>query len=103
MLPEQGPEIPICDAHKWDSRWYGVHGWRHFRRVMLMAFSKSRRSARRDPTPEARFTQLLLEVTQGREGKWSDHPVVLERLEARLAATDDLAVRKVFTTYLSEP
>ena len=103
MLPEGGSEIAVRDPRAWDARRYGVSGWRHFRRVLVLLFPKWRRSARWNATPEARFTQLLLEVTQGGEGKWSDHPVVLGRLEARLAATDDRAVRKVFITYLSEP
>lgn len=39
----------------------------------------------------------------GVNGNWSADPMLLERLEARVAATDDLAVRMVFATYLSEP
>jgi hypothetical protein len=50
-----------------------------------------------------RLARILTEIGLGAEGEWRDDPAVLEQLEARLAATDDVAVRKVFAAYLSEP
>jgi 3-methyladenine DNA glycosylase/8-oxoguanine DNA glycosylase len=46
---------------------------------------------------------MVMEVGLGLDGNWSADATLLERLEAQIAATEDLAVRKVFAAYLSEP
>jgi hypothetical protein len=46
---------------------------------------------------------MVIEIGLGVDGNWSADPMLLERLEAQVAATDDRAVRKVFAAYLSEP
>ena len=46
---------------------------------------------------------MVMEAGLGGDGKWSADPMLLERLEGQIAATDDVAVRKVFAAYLSEP
>jgi hypothetical protein len=45
---------------------------------------------------------MAMEVGLGVDGNWRADPMLLERLEARIAAADDLAVRNVFAAYLSE-
>ena len=103
MLPEQGPDIAACDSHAWDARRYAVCGWCDLRRVLQNAFRKLRSIQRQKTTPESRLTQMVMEVGLGGDENWSVDPMLLERLEAQVAATDDLAVRKVFNSYLSEP
>ena len=102
MLPEQGPEIPVCDSHPWHARRYRAFRWLNARGLQI-AVRKWRSILSRNSTPESRLAQMLTEVGLGVDGNWSADPMSLERLEAQIAATDDLAVRKVFTTYLSEP
>jgi hypothetical protein len=46
---------------------------------------------------------MVMDIGRGVRGDWSDDPAMLTRLEAQLAATDDVAVRKVMAAYLSEP
>jgi len=104
MLPEQGPEMPVGDSHPWDARRYRAFRWPDIRRSLQLAFHKWRS----DPTqktrpPESRLAQMVMEVGLGVDGNWSADPMSLERLEAQIAATDDLPVRKLFTAYLSEP
>jgi hypothetical protein len=103
MLPEQGQEIAVCDSHPWDARRYRVFGWRDLRRGLQTAFRKWRSVQRQNRTPESRLAQMVMEVGLGVHGSWSADPMLLERLKAQVAATDDLAVRKVFAAYLSEP
>jgi hypothetical protein len=103
MLPEQAPEIAVCDSHPWDARRYRVFGWRDLRRGLQTAFRKWRSIPRQSRTPESRLAQMVLEVGLCVDGNWSADPMSLERLKAHVAATDDLAVRKVFAAYLSEP
>ena len=104
MLPEQGPEIAVCDSHAWDARRYRVSAWHDVRRSLQIAFRKWRpNSMQKRTSPESRLAQMVMEVGLGVEGNWSADPMLLERLEGQIAATDDLAVRKVFGAYLSEP
>ena len=103
MLPEQAPDIAACDSHAWDARRYAVCGWCDLRRVLQKAFRRLRSMQRQKTPPESRLAQMVMEVGSGVHGNWSADPMLLERLEAQVAATDDLAVRKVFNTYLSEP
>jgi hypothetical protein len=103
MLPEQGPEIAVCDSHAWDARPHRVSCWRGLRRGLHTVFRKWRSNPSQNTTPEARLTRMVVEVGFGVDGDWSAHPMLLERLEAQVLATDDLAVRKVFAAYLSEP
>ena len=103
MLPEQGPEIPVCDSQAWDARRYGVFGWRDLRRSLQIAFRKWRPILTQNTTPESRLARIVMNVGLGVDGNWSADPMLLERLEAHLAVTDDVAVRKVFAAYLSEP
>ncbi|MCU1294137.1 MAG: hypothetical protein JWP08_2987 [Bryobacterales bacterium] len=102
MLPEQAPEIAVCDSHAWDARRYRVFGWRDLRRNLQIAFRNWRSNLRQNRTPESRLAQMVMEVGFGADGKWSADPLLLEQLKAQLTATDDLAVRKVFAAYLSE-
>jgi hypothetical protein len=103
MLPEQGPDIAVCDSHAWDARPHRVSGWRDLRRGLQTVFRKWRSNPSQNTTPEARLTQMVVEVGLGVDGNWSADPMLLERLEAQVLATGDVAIRKVFTTYLSEP
>ena len=103
MLPEQGPEIPVCDSHAWDARLYRVFQWRDLRRRMQIAFRKLRSIQTQNTTPESRLAQMTIEAGLGVDGNWTDDPMLLKRLEGQIAATDNLAVRKVFAAYLSEP
>jgi hypothetical protein len=103
MLPEQGPEIPVCDSHAWDARRFRVFDWRDLRRSLQIAFRKWPSNLRQNTTPESRLAQMVMEVGLGVDGNWKDDPMLLERLKAQVAATDDIAVRKVFAGYLSEP
>jgi hypothetical protein len=100
MSPEQGSEIAVCDSH---ARRYRVFAWRDLRRGLQIAVRKWRSILRQNATPESRLAQMVMEVGLGVGGNWSADPMSLERLEAQIAATDDLAVRKLFTAYLSEP
>ena len=102
-MPEQGPEITACGSQAWDVRRYRVHGWHDLRRNLQIVFRKRRPNPSQNTTPESRLTQMVVEVGLGVGGNWSTDPMLLERLEARVAASDDLAVHKVFDTYLSEP
>lgn len=102
MLPEQGPEIPVSDSHPWDARRYRAFRWPDVRSLRI-AVRKWRSILRRNRTPASRLAQMVMEVGLGVDGNWSADPMSLERLEAQIAATDDVAVRKLFTSYLSEP
>ena len=96
MLPEQAPELPLCDSHAWDERRYRVFGWRDLRHSVQNAFCKLRSIRRQSTTPESRLARIVIELGQGVDGSWRDDPMLLERLEAQVAATDDRAVRKLF-------
>jgi hypothetical protein len=103
MLPEQGPEIAVCDSHAWDARPCRLFNWRDLRRHLQIMFRKRRSTPMQKRTPESRLAQMVIEIGLGVDGNWSADPMLLERLEAQVAATDDRAVRKVFAAYLSEP
>ena len=103
MLPEQGPEIPVSDSHPWDARRHRAFGRGDLCRGLQNALSRWWSIARQDRSPELRLAQMVMEVGLGVDGSWNADPMLLERLEGQIAATDDLAVRKVLVAYLSEP
>jgi len=51
--------------------------------------------------PEARLAHMIAVLRQSRQS--GDKLTFLERLEAQIAAMDDVEVRRVLAAYLSEP
>jgi hypothetical protein len=99
LLPEQGSEIAICGPRQWDPRKLPVFVWHELLRRLPISFGKPFTKSK----PEARLAQVLVSVGCGAHGDWSRDPALLGRVEAQLAATNDVEVRKVFAMYLCEP
>jgi hypothetical protein len=99
LLPEHGSDIALCDPSQWERRRSRLWSWRRLARRLQM--SVRRRPASQDP--EIRMAQMLATLVGGRDADYSDDPALLPRLEAHLAITDDVELRKVFVNYLCEP
>jgi hypothetical protein len=52
-------------------------------------------------SPKARLARMITLLRYSRQS--DDESALLERLEAEIAATDDVEVRKLLAAYLSEP
>jgi hypothetical protein len=50
-----------------------------------------------------RLAQILVALRHDSRTDWTDDPSLLDRLEAHLAITDDVEVRKTLAAYLCEP
>jgi hypothetical protein len=53
--------------------------------------------------PDKRLGLLVSELARGEAGKASSEPGLIERLEMRLATTNDVQAREELLKYLSEP
>lgn len=103
-MPEQAPDTAVCNPHVWNVRRYRVSRWPDLRRRLQIVIRTWRTIQRQERTsPESRLAQMVIEAGRAVDGNWSADPMLLERLEDQITATDDLAVRKVFAAYLSEP
>lgn len=60
------------------------------------------RTLRAKTNPERRLAQVVMTVQRKAYAERTD-PTLIERLEAQLAAADDMEARKVFAKYPSEP
>jgi len=99
LLLEQEREVGVRRLQDWDQRKHSVLACCDFVRYWLLAI---RRRAIR-PNPERRLAHMVMMLRyNGRSGS-GDESQLPERLEAQIAATEDVEVRKVLATYLSEP
>jgi hypothetical protein len=98
MLPEQGPEIAVCGAYDWDARKRVRLVWRGLIRRLQVPFKVG--TAKTDG--ETRLARMVLAVQREAYAGRTD-PMLIQRLEAQLAATDDRELRRIFARYLSEP
>src|ERR1700740_2578357 len=99
LLLDEGPDLGIRDAYEWDVRKLTVLAWHELVRRLPMLF----RSRPEKANPETRLAHMVMAVQRATYRDWSDDPTLLERLEAQLAVTNDIEVRKAFAKYLSEP
>ena len=99
LLPEHGPDIALCDPSQWETHKSRLSSWRGLtRRLQMLA---RRRSA--PANPETRLAQMISNLGGSSGAEWSDDPGIVQRLEAHLATTDDVELRKVFASFLCEP
>jgi hypothetical protein len=97
MLPDKGPEVAVCDAYEWDARKHLALAWRGLLQRLPMQFIIRRAKA----NPETRLARLVM--TAQRDVYAETGADLIQRLEAELAAKNDVEVRKLFAKYLSEP
>ena len=98
MLPDNGPEVAVCDAYEWDARKHVALAWRGLLQRLLMPFTIRRVEA----NSETRLAHMVVTV-QRKICTGDGDPTLIPRLEAELAATNDTEVRKLFARYVSEP
>lgn len=99
LLPEHGSEIAVCEPSRWEKRTDRVWRWR----TVLRQLQRSVRRRSASAKPEARLVQMVANLRQDPDATWSEDPALLPRLEAELAATEDLELRKVFASFVCEP
>jgi len=99
LLLEQERDVAVRRPQDWNERKYPVLTCCDFLRYWLLAIR--RRAVRLNP--ETRLAHMVMMLRCNRRSGLGDESALLERLEAEIAATEDVEVRKVLATYLSEP
>ena len=99
LLPEHGSDLAVCELDR---------GNPFRRRISLrctfLELLQNRGDKRASTVHSAmRLARILVELQHDSRTDWSDDPSLLYRLEAHLAITDDVEVRKALATYLCEP
>jgi hypothetical protein len=98
MLPDNGSEFAVCDAYDCDARKTVALAWRELIKRLPIRFESRRAKA----NPETRLAHMVVTVQRNLYAGGTD-PTLIQRLEAELAATNDVQVRELFAKYLSEP
>ena len=98
LLPDNVPEFRACDTYDWGERENTLITWRGLIRRSQISFMRRRRKAKL----EARLARMIA-TAQGDRYTGATDPMLIERLEAQLAAADDAEIRRLFAKYLSEP
>lgn len=99
QVPEHGSEIAVCEPSRWETRGHRVWRWRTVLRRLQISVRRRSTAVK----PETRLAQMLANLQRGSHADWSKDPALLPRLEAHLAITDEVELRKVFANYLCEP
>ena|SRR3569833_1207360 len=94
---EQEQGIAVRSLRKWKEQTDSVLAW--YELLWRWMLPKGRRTGRLNP--EARLAHMIAVLRHSRHS--DDKSTLLERLEAQIAATDDVEVRRVLVAYLSEP
>src|SRR5689334_18774594 len=99
LLPEHGSDIAVCEPDRWNLLRHRIS----LRCTFLELLQN--RADKRAPTVHSamRLAQILVELRHESRTDWSDDPSLLDRLEAHLAATDDVEAREALAKYLCEP
>jgi hypothetical protein len=98
LLPENVRQLAVRDLYVWGTRKNGVVAWRRLIRRLRILFIIRRTKAK----PEARLAQMVI-ILQAETYTRATGPMLIERLEAQLAATEDPEIQNLFAKYLSEP
>ena len=98
LLPDSIPEFAVYDTYDSGTRKGPLFAWRGLiRRLRLPSMLRGANT-----NPQARLA-LMVATAQRDTYAGSTHPMLIERLEAQLAAADAAEIRTLFAKYLSEP
>ncbi len=97
LLRDSIPEFAVYDAYDSGTRKAPLSVWCGLIRRLRLLFMLRGANTK----PEARLA-LMVATAQQDTYTGSTDPMLIERLEAQLAAADDAEIRTVFAKYLSE-
>jgi hypothetical protein len=98
LLPDSIPEFAVYDTYDSGTRKAPLFAWRGLIRRLRLPFMLRGANTK----PEARLA-LMVATAQRHTYTGSTDPMLIERLEAQLAAADAAEIRTLFAKYLSEP
>jgi hypothetical protein len=98
LLPDSIPEFAVYDAYDSGTRKAPLFVWCGLIRRLRLLFMLRGANTK----PEARLA-LMVATAQRDTYARSTEPMLIERLEAQLAAADDAELQELFAKYLSEP
>lgn len=102
MLLEQASDAAVCNARAWDPRQLRSLRWPSLFRAFELAFRRCRASERQTASPELRLAKMVMAIESNPHADESDRPMLLEEIEAQIAASADIAAGQVLAEYLSD-